>query len=204
MNTAEAVGIRSNLLPDLLSCLEEIFGLDCDKARVAAAIFSRLESKLDSLHAILLQVLQRPGNGGGGLGTTHTGRGVSDQGPAKLLPYIMLPLKIVLAPSPPQGGPMMTDAAKEKALLCVTAVAKWSGGGFVESCGMRDTINMLAGLVFTLTECAEEMLPALPRHRPGPVSGKGAAGQHAEDCLRNGEGGRAFEEGTVRAGADSG
>ncbi|CAM9607067.1 unnamed protein product, partial [Choristocarpus tenellus] len=52
------------------------------------------------------------------------------------------------------GGVGMTRSAREKALLCVTAAVSWSGDRFVEDCGRKEIINIMVGVVFTLSECA--------------------------------------------------
>eukprot|EP00752_Nemacystus_decipiens_P012189 g10806.t2 len=100
------------------------------------------------------------------------------------LPYIMLPLELVLTPSGGRGAAGGGDGstgkgrrgvpigAREKAFRCVAEAIRGGGSQFVKGYGVKPTIHVLIRLNFTLSECS-------------PMGG-GLSGQQSQNASSSG------------------
>jgi hypothetical protein len=136
------MAVASSSLLQLLrpACMGLVATLELHNQNSTPASAAAVEKSLQGLHTVLSAVREN--------------EGMRDQLPLSLR-FVMMPLKLVLAPAREQGSNstamLVSPGMQEQAMLCVTAVLHGCGERFVEGMDSSSMTSLFVALVVSLT-----------------------------------------------------
>eukprot|EP00953_Heterococcus_sp_UTEX-ZZ885_P015928 8971-Heterococcus_DN1.PRE.1 len=145
------MAVATSALLQLLrpACMGLVATLELHNQKPTSASAAAVEKSLQGLHAVL--------------STVREDQGLQMQLPLSLR-FVMMPLKLVLAPAREQGSTSMlvSSGMQEQAMLCVTAVLHSCGERFVEGMDSSSITSLFVALVVSLTRSVAASSTAVP------------------------------------------